>query len=151
MGSIAVGDVQILNEDVVRALCIPRHVVDSVAALETEELQRRNRLYRDGKPPPNASGHTVILVDDGLATGASMRAAVTAIRRQAPRRIVVAVPVAAPSTCRDFEAVADLVVCLATPYPFQSVGFWYQDFSQTSDDEVRELLKQRSDLEPAPA
>jgi predicted phosphoribosyltransferase len=140
MGAIASGGVMVLNEDVVQALGIPPSVVESVAAREREELARRERLYRGERPAPQVRGRTVILVDDGLATGATMQAAVRALRQQRPARIVVAVPVGAPDTCAQLRAEADEVVCGITPEPFHAVGLWYRDFSQTSDDEVRELL-----------
>jgi len=140
MGAIATGGVKVLNEDVVRALKIPQRVIDSVAAQEARELERRERLYRGDRPAPDVNGRTVILVDDGLATGSSMRAAVAALRQKNPRRIVVAVPIAAAATCREFEAEVDEIVCYQTPEPFYSVGLWYEEFPQTSDEEVRDLL-----------
>ena len=140
MGAIASGGVRILNQDVVRHLGIPEAVIDAVTAREWEELRRRERDYRDDRPPPDVRGRTVILIDDGLATGSTMRSAVVALRRQAPRRIVVAVPIAAPSTCEEFQDEMDEVVCARTREPFYAVGFWYKDFSQTTDDEVRALL-----------
>jgi putative phosphoribosyl transferase len=140
MGAIATGGVRIVNEDVVRALGIPRDALDRAAAEETRELERRQRSYRGDRPEPRVSGRTVILVDDGLATGSTMRAAVAALRQQNPARIVVAVPVAAPSTCEELRREVDEVVCHATPEPFMAVGRFYDDFSQTTDDEVRELL-----------
>jgi putative phosphoribosyl transferase len=141
MGAIATGDVRVLNEDVVRALKIPQRVIDSVAAQEARELERREHLYRGDRPSRDVNGRTVILVDDGLATGSSMRAAVAALRQKNPRRIVVAVPVAAAATCREFEAEVDEIVCYQTPEPFYSVGLWYEDFSQTTDEEIRQLLE----------
>ncbi len=140
MGAIAAAGVRLLNDEVVRRLRIPARVIDRVAAVERAELERREREYRDGRPPPEVAGRTVILVDDGLATGASMRAAVVALRRRDPARIVVAVPIASPATCREFRDLVDQVVCAQTPEPFHAVGHWYVDFSQTNDDEVRELL-----------
>jgi putative phosphoribosyl transferase len=150
MGAIATGDVRVLNEDVVRALKIPQRVIDSVAAQEARELERREHLYRGDRPSRDVNGRTVILVDDGLATGSSMRAAVAALRQKNPRRIVVAVPVAAAATCREFEAEVDEIVCYQTPEPFYSVGLWYDDFSQTTDEEIRQLLE-RSSNQPSPA
>jgi predicted phosphoribosyltransferase len=147
MGAVATGGVRVLNEQVVRALRIPDSVIDAVAAWELEELRRRERLYRGDKPPPEVRGKTVILVDDGLATGSTMLAAVKALRQQQPARIVVAVPIAAPDTCELLRAEVDDVVCAVTPEPFYAVGLWYEDFSQTSDEEVRELLAQAA--EPA--
>jgi putative phosphoribosyl transferase len=142
MGAIAAGNIRILNQDVVRQLRIPERVIDAVAQTEDRELTRRERLYRDDRPAPDVRGKTVILVDDGLATGSTMYAAVAALRRQQPSRIVVAVPTAAPATCEAFQKVVDEIVCAATPEPFQAVGIWYDDFSQTSDEEVRSLLEQ---------
>lgn len=141
MGAIASGGVKVLNEDVVRAMDLPERVVEGVAAREQQELERRERAYRGDQPPPEIEGRTVILVDDGLATGASMRAAVLGIKAQSPTSVVVAVPVAAPETCQEFEDEVDAVVCAVTPQPFYGVGYWYQDFSQTTDEEVRELLE----------
>ena len=130
-----------LNEDVVRYLRIPEAAIDAVAKKEQRELERREGLYRDGRPPLDVRGRTVILVDDGLATGSTMRAAIQALRPQRPAAIVVAVPVAAASTCAEFKSEADDVVCASTPEPFHAVGLWYEDFGQTSDEEVRELLQ----------
>jgi len=139
-GAIATGGVRVLNEDVVRALQIPDRVIDAVAAREQEELARRERVYRGDRPPLDVRGRTVILVDDGLATGATMHAAIRALRQQQPARIVVAVPTASPETCDELKRVVDEVVCATTPDPFYAVGLWYEDFSQTTDEEVRELL-----------
>jgi putative phosphoribosyl transferase len=141
MGAIATGGIRVLNEDVVRELKIPPRVIVSVAAKETHELERRERLYRGGRPAPDMNGRTVILVDDGLATGSSMRAAVAALRQKSPGRIVVAVPIAAAATCRELESEVDEIVCYETPEPFYSVGLWYEDFSQTTDEEIRQLLE----------
>lgn len=140
MGAIASGGVRVLNDTVVEALDIPEKVIDAVAAKEQEELERREREYRGARPPPQVAGRTVILVDDGLATGASMRAAVVGLRAQNPGRIVAAVPTAAPDTCELIEYEVDEMVCAITPQPFFGVGYWYKDFSQTTDGEVRELL-----------
>jgi predicted phosphoribosyltransferase len=140
MGAVATGGVRVLNDQVIRGLSIPDYVVDAVATWELRELERRERLYRGDRPPPDVRGKTVILVDDGLATGSTMLAAVRALRLQGPARIVVAVPVAAPDTCELLKAYVDEVVCAATPEPFYAVGLWYRDFSQTTDEEVRELL-----------
>jgi putative phosphoribosyl transferase len=142
MGAIATGGVRVLNHDVVLALEIPQPVIDAIAAREQRELTRRERLYRDDRPAPDVRGRTVILVDDGLATGATMRAAAAALRQQQPDRIVIAVPVAAPSTCEELRSEVDEIVCAATPEPFYAVGFWYHDFSPTTDEEVRDLLRQ---------
>src|SRR5438128_1789490 len=142
MGAIASGGVRVLNEDVVQTLRVPEEEIDAIAAAEQRELERRERAYRDDRPPLDVRGRTVILVDDGLATGSTMRAAVAALRRQQPARIVVAVPVAAPETCEEFRAIADEIVCLDTPEPFYAVGLWYRDFGQTTDEQVRSLLDQ---------
>jgi predicted phosphoribosyltransferase len=140
MGAIASGGVRVLNAAVVQMLSIPEDVIDSVAAQEARELARRERAYRGDRPPSDVRGKTVILVDDGLATGATMRAAAVAIRRQGPGRLVIAVPTAAPEVCEALRADADEVTCATMPEPFYSVGLWYEDFSQTTDDEVRNLL-----------
>jgi predicted phosphoribosyltransferase len=140
MGALATPGVRVLNEPVVRGLGIPLHVIDAVARQEEAELARRERLYRGDRPPLDVRGHTVILVDDGLATGATMHAAVRALRQRQPARIVVAVPTAAAEACEALETEADDVVCAVTPEPFYSVGLWYDDFEQTTDDEVRALL-----------
>ncbi len=140
MGAIATGGVRLLNEEVVRALRIPDKEIEAVTAIEREELHRRERAYRGDRPPPEISGRVVILIDDGLATGFSMRAAIAALRRENPERIIVAVPVASASTCEEFADEVDEVVCARTPEPFQAVGLWYENFSQTDDDEVRALL-----------
>src|SRR5262249_54643468 len=151
MGAIATGGTRVINEEAVRHLGISREVIDRVARMEQGELQRREQLYRDDRPPPSVRGQTVILIDDGLATGSTMRAAVAALRQQQPARIVVAVPVGSPETCADIGAEADEVVCARTPSPFYAVGFWYQDFSQTSDDEVRWLLHLAAEDDHTPA
>jgi putative phosphoribosyl transferase len=140
MGAIASGGVRVLNDDAVEMLKVPPHVVDLVAAKELNELRRRERAYRDAQPSPDVRGKTVILVDDGLATGSTMRAAAKALRRLSPARIVVAVPVAADRTCDEFRAEVDEIVCAVTPEPFHAVGLWYEDFSQTTDAEVSDLL-----------
>lgn len=140
MGAVATGGVRAINNQIVHALRIPDHMIDMVAAKEQEELARRERLYRGDRPPPDVRGRTVILVDDGLATGASMHAAITALRQHQPARIVVAVPTAAPETCEALRAQVDDVICAITPEPFYSVGLWYGDFSQTTDEEVKDLL-----------
>lgn len=142
MGAIATGGVRVVNDDVVLSLGLGAKVIDAVAAREEKELERRECLYRGARPAPDVHGRTVIVVDDGLATGSSMRAAVAALRKQAPARIVVAVPVAAPETCEEFKTEVDEAVCAATPRMFSGVGRWYDDFSQTTDEEVHELLAQ---------
>jgi predicted phosphoribosyltransferase len=143
MGAVATGGVRVLNDQVVSRLGIPEHVIDAVAAREQQELARRERLYRGGRPPLDVRNRTVILVDDGLATGATMHAAIAALRQLHPARIVVAVPTASPETCEEMRAEADDVICAVTPEPFQAVGRWYQDFSQTTDEEVQDLLKRK--------
>jgi predicted phosphoribosyltransferase len=142
MGAIASGGVRVLNEDVVQALNIPPAIIDAVAQREQRELERREHAYRGDRLRLPVRGRTAILVDDGLATGASMRAAVTGLRAQEPAHIVVAVPTAAPETCEAFANTVDDIVCAETPQPFFGVGFWYQDFSQTTDEEVKSLLEQ---------
>ena len=141
MGAIATGGIRLLNQDVVHYFDISAATIDAVAAKEQKELERRARLYRNGRAPRNVRDQIVILVDDGLATGSSMRAAAAAVREQKPARIVVAVPVAASSTCEELRAEVDETVCVDTPEPFQAVGLWYEDFSQTTDKEVRDLLE----------
>ncbi|MCY1022399.1 phosphoribosyltransferase [Pyxidicoccus sp. MSG2] len=140
MGAIASGGMRIINREVVEELGISRGEIDATAEREGVELQRREVKYRDGRPPPDVRGRNVILVDDGLATGTTMRAAVAALRQQEPARIVVAVPVGAVESCEDLAEEADEVLCVRRPRPFYAVGLWYRDFAQTSDEEVRELL-----------
>ena len=140
MGAVATGGARVLNEQIVRDLHIPEYVIDRIEAEQREELARRERVYRGGRPPLQVSGRTVILVDDGLATGATMRAAVKALRQLQPERIIVAVPTASPETCEELKAEVDEVVCAITPEPFYAVGYWYDNFTQTTDQEVRELL-----------
>jgi len=140
MGAIATGGVRVLNEDVVADLRIPLETVDAVTEREGEELARRERSYRGGREPPKLAGRTVVLVDDGLATGATMRAAVEAVRAQSPTRLVVAVPVAPPDTVARFKTEGVEVLCPLTPRLFGGVGQFYGDFSQTTDDEVRAIL-----------
>ncbi len=151
LGALASGGVRVLNEGLVRELAIPEEVIDAIAAAESRELARREAAYRDDRPPPAIGGRTVILTDDGLATGATMRAAVAALRRRGPAAIVVAVPVAAPATCEAFRAIVEEVVCLVLPEPFEAVGYWYADFSQTTDEEVRDLLARAAAERAAPA
>ena len=141
MGAIATGGVRQLNRDVIDALGIPAIVIDEVAAREQIELDRREREYRGKRPPLSLAGKSVILVDDGLATGSSMRAAAIAVRQQQPAQVIVAVPVGAPSTCADLANAADHVVCVRTPDPFVAVGLWYRNFTPTTDADVRELLE----------
>src|SRR6202048_5021965 len=151
MGAVATGGARVLNEQIVRDLRIPDYVIDRVEAEQRDELARRERAYRGGRPPLDVHGRTVILVDDGLATGATMRAAVKALRQREPARIMVAVPTASPETCEELKAEVDEVVCAITPEPFHAVGYWYEDFTQTTDQEVRELLARRQHLEEAQA
>lgn len=139
-GAIASGGVRVLNEDVMLAIPHADEAIEAVTARETAELERREHEYRDGRPAPELRDRAVILIDDGLATGATMRAAVKALRQSAATKIVVAVPVGPPDTCREIEQQADETICLSTPEFFQAVGQYYEDFSQTSDDDVRELL-----------
>jgi len=141
MGAIASGGVRVVNEELVNYLGIPDQVIDGIAAVEQRELERRGIAYRDDRPPPDVKDRIVILIDDGLATGSTMRAAALSLRLQKPRRIVVAVPVSSPETCDEFRSEVDEIVCAFTPQNLQGVGLWYEDFSQTSDEEVRELLK----------
>ncbi len=139
-GAIASGGVRVLYQDVMRAIPYADEAIEAVTAKETAELERREQLYREGRPPPELRDQIVILVDDGLATGATMRAAVKALRERGVARIVVAVPVAPPDTCHEVEQLADETICLSMPPFFQAVGQYYEDFSQTSDDEVHDLL-----------
>jgi len=150
MGAIATAGTRVLNRDVIAVLGIDPDVIDRVTAKEEQELQRRERLYRGDRAPLHLEGRTVIVVDDGLATGATMRAAVMALRDKHPARIVVAVPVGSRETCEAMKAVADEVVCAMMPYYFVGVGSWYSDFSQTSDAEVRSLLDKASGLPSEP-
>ena len=140
MGAIASGGVRVLNEDVVRWYGISRDDIEAVAREEERELLRRETTYREGRDPVLIEGRIVILVDDGLATGSTMRAAVKAVRQRGPSHVVVAVPVGARETCDELSAIADDVVCVGTPEPFSAVGQWYLDFEQTTDEEVRDLL-----------
>jgi predicted phosphoribosyltransferase len=140
MGAIASGGVRVLNEEAVRGLRIPQRAIEEATRREQQELERREREYRGERPPPDVRDRTVILVDDGLATGATMQAAVQALRQQHPARIVVAVPTGSPETCARIAEEADEVVCATTPDPFHAVGLWYENFAQTSDEEVHDLL-----------
>ena len=148
MGAIATGGVRVLNEEVVDYLKIPERVIDSITAEELKELKRREIAYRGNRPEPEVKGKTVILIDDGLATGSTIRAAAQALRQQQPARIVVAVPVSAPETCDEYRIGVDEIICAATPEPFWGVGLWYHDFSQTTDEEVRDLLERARKSEP---
>jgi putative phosphoribosyl transferase len=145
MGAVASGGELVLDEGLIRSLGIGKAEIQQTIAAELHELERRERAYRDGRDLPELTGKTVILVDDGLATGSTMRAAALAVREHHPARIVVAVPVAAPETCDEFRSEVDEIICAVTPRPFHAVGLWYDDFSQTSDEEVRELLAQAAE------
>jgi len=144
MGAIASGGVRVISDDVIRWYGISPAAIEAVAREELAELERREREYRRDRPMTDLHGRTVILVDDGLATGSTMRAAVQAVRTHRPARVVVAVPVGAPSTCEEFNDITDETVCARTPEPFSAVGLWYHDFSQTTDDEVRALLEEHA-------
>ena len=148
MGAIASGGVRVLTPAIVAQFRIPASRIEAVTRQEERELRRRERYYRGDHPPLDVRGRTVILVDDGLATGSSMRAAIAAVRRLGPKRVVVAVPVAPPATCHELSALADEVISAATPEPFLSVGRFYQDFEQTGDEEVKELLDRATAREP---
>jgi putative phosphoribosyl transferase len=148
MGAIASGGVCFLNAPLIEALGIPQRAIDEVVARERRELERREQVCRVGRMP-ELRDRVVILIDDGLATGASMRAAVIAVRQHHPARIIVAAPVAAQETYREFEREVDEIVCVQTPEGFQGVGQWYEDFTQTTDEEARELLEQGSKFRPA--
>jgi putative phosphoribosyl transferase len=143
MGAIASGGALVLDDATIRALKIRDEELRRTVAVEEQELERRELAYRGGREPPALEGRTVVLVDDGLATGATMRAAVQAVKRRRPARVVVAVPVAARQTCAEFEELVDEVVCAVTPPAFRAVGVWYDNFSQVADDDVRELLETR--------
>jgi putative phosphoribosyl transferase len=141
MGAIASGGVRVVNQDVVEELGISDEALDEVTRAELRELERRERAYRGDRPPPAVRGRTVILIDDGLATGSTMLAAVTAVKGANPKAVVVAVPVAAPETCQALRSHVDDVVCATTPEPFRAVGLWYRDFAQVGDAEVHALLE----------
>jgi len=141
MGAIASGGVGVLNDEVVRLYRIPPQAIDAIAREEQTELERREQAYRGGRPPLNVSRRTVVLIDDGLATGSTMKAAVQAVRALGPARIIVAVPVGSPDTCRELAAIADDIICARAPEYFAAVGQWYDDFRQTTDEEVHELLR----------
>jgi putative phosphoribosyl transferase len=142
IGAIASGGVRVLNHELIHYLRVPQAVIDEITTRELAELERRERLYREGRPPRPVLNRTVVLVDDGLATGATMLAASRALRPQGARRIIVAVPVAARQTCDEFRKEVDEIICAATPPDFRAVGLWYEDFSQTTDEDVRRLLEQ---------
>ena len=149
MGAIASGGVRVLNEELVADLRIPRDRVEAVVAREEAELLRRDRLYRGDRPPPEVQGKTVILVDDGLATGSTMLAAIAALRPQQPARLVCAVPIASRTVCEEIRSVVDEMICAATPDTFYAVGVWYEDFRPTSDEEVQALLRQAASRRPS--
>lgn len=142
IGAIASGGVRVLNRDIIQYLNIPEALIDAVAQRELRELERRERAYRGNRPPPQVKDRTVIIIDDGLATGASMRAAVAGLRAHHPARIIVAVPTAAPETCESLKQEVDEIICATIPEPFYGVSKWYEDFSQTTDEEVRFLLQE---------
>jgi len=150
MGAIASGGIRVLNDDVVGALKIPDRIIEAVTSRELQELRLREGSYRGNRPPLEIDDRTVILVDDGMATGSTMKAAIEALRRITPARIVVAVPTATPSACAEIGLAADECVCCVKPDPFYAVGIWYDDFSQTTDKEVRDLLE-RTDFQMTPA
>jgi putative phosphoribosyl transferase len=150
MGAIASGGVRVLNAHLISELGIPPAAIEEVSIRELAELERRDRLYRGERPPPRLGGRIVILVDDGLATGATMEAAIEAARLHHPARVIVAAPVGAHDTCARLKRLADDVVCAATPEPFRAVGLWYDRFDQTSDDEVIDLLRQAADRASSP-
>jgi predicted phosphoribosyltransferase len=149
MGALASGGVRVLNDEVVRLYRIPEQAVEAIAQDERIELERRERAYRSQRPALDVRGRTVVLIDDGLATGSTMKAAVEAVRALSPARIIVAVPVGSPDTCREFAGIADEIVCARRPEHFAAVGQWYDDFRQTTDEEVRELLQTAASERPA--
>jgi putative phosphoribosyl transferase len=140
MGALAMGGVCVLNEDIVDSLRISPEIIDQVAAVEMRELERRNYAYRGNRPPPKIKNHIIILVDDGIATGATIRAAIATLKKQHPRQLVVAVPIAAAPTCEELQAEVDKIVCVMIAEDLYAIGIWYEDFEQTTDAEVRELL-----------
>lgn len=150
LGAISSGGMRVLNPEIVELVGVPNYVIEQIATKELQELERRERLYREGRPPLDVQGRTVLLVDDGLATGASMRVAIMALRQLHPARLVVAVPTASTETCDAFRELVDEIICAQTPEPFYAVGAWYEDFSQTTDEQVRTLLE-RAAKETGPA
>ena len=151
MGAVADGGVVVLNEDVVGPLNIPEDIIDDAIRRESRTIQKQRANYRDGQPAPSIQGRTVILVDDGLATGSTMRAAVAALRKKRPERLIIAVPVGAPDTCAELGSEADEIICAIMPQHFVAVGLWYDDFSPTSDGTVRALLHEASQWQHAQA
>ena len=149
MGALASGKVRILNEEVVESLNISEETINEVAVAEQKELERREQRYRGNLPPLNVQGLTILLIDDGLATGSTMRAAAVALRQQQPKEIIAAVPVSAPEVCQEFKVKVDKIICAETLRPFIAVGLWYESFPQTTDAEVRQLLKQAAAELPA--
>lgn len=150
IGAIASGGVRVLNESVIEELQLAPKLIEHIAKREEQELKRREQLYRNGRPARPVHGRAVMLVDDGLATGASLKAAARAIRLQGPRRVIAAVPVAAKETCDEFRTEIDEMICAYTPQPFLAVGMWYEDFSQTTDEEVQRILEQAVAQHPSP-
>lgn len=148
LGAIASGGTRVLNEEVVRSLGIPESIISQVTACEQHEMERREYLYRGERPAYVVRGRTTILIDDGMATGATMRAAVIAVRQQQPARVVIAIPVAAPATCGELAALVDELVCISQPEAFLAVGLWYDHFAQTTDEEVHDLLVQAAEAFP---
>ncbi|MDF2691541.1 MAG: phosphoribosyl transferase [Gammaproteobacteria bacterium] len=146
MGAISLGNVKVYNEELLKQFALSHEEMNAVAALEEIELERRNRRYRDSKPIPRLSNKTIILIDDGMATGATMRAAVTALRKFNPAKIIAAVPVGSTEACQELENIVDELICLYTPEPFGAVGAWYESFSQTTDHEVNDCLKKAENL-----
>jgi putative phosphoribosyl transferase len=151
MGAVADGGAMVINEDVVRPLAIPNELIERVAQEERRELRRQRDLYRDSEPAPDVKGRVVLLIDDGLATGSTMRAAVAALKLQRLKRLIVAVPVGAPDTCAELGDEVDEIICAVTPRQFMAVGAWYHDFSPTSDETVRALLKEATSWQHASA
>jgi putative phosphoribosyl transferase len=146
MGAISTGGVRIINENVVDWLSIPQQTIDVVAARETLELQRRNLVYRGDHPLPNVRNHTIILVDDGIATGATIKAAIATIKHQQPRELILAIPVAGVSTCQELASEVNKVVCVLMPENLYAIGMWYENFAQTTDAEVCELVSRQKQL-----
>lgn len=144
MGAIAPGNIMVLNDEILRSIGISRLALQQVLEDEKQELERRDRTYRENRPEPDVQGKTVLLVDDGIATGSTLRAAIATLRQKHPQEIVVAVPVASVSACELLRAIVDKIICLSTPEPLNSIGMWYLDFSQTSDQEVKHLLAQQT-------